>query len=106
MASSQVYGLDISKETLGHFPDSDIPRISIIAHQGLTASPYYFNFAPSAFSNAPCFCSVGSGATLHQCPNGSAASSTSKGSLCSGALHGVLIMLENNSGKIMLISFF
>lgn len=103
---SRSYGLDAPKETLGHFPGSDTPRIFINAHQGLAAPPYYFNFAPSRFSNAPYFCPGGQLGSVAPVPHGSAASSTSERSLCSGALPGVLIMLANNSEKIMLISFF
>lgn len=53
-------GLGVSKDTLGYkpcsrlpcFADSDAPRIFVNAPQDLAATPYYFNFAPSGFSNA------------------------------------------------------
>lgn len=69
-----------------------IPIILILPHLGFQM-PH--SFAPT-----------GNGATSPQCPDGSVASSTSKGSLYSGALPRLLIMLANGSEKIMLICFF
>lgn len=64
-------------------------------------------FLPLLGFPVPCsFAPIGNGATLPPCPETNIASSTSKGSLYSGALPKLLIMLANDSEKIMLICFF